>query len=239
MNVFLIYIRSMKKIVIVAFLLHISTLCAAADLKGSLQQVEKEWAEVYYATPVAAQGLALDKLLARTEALAKQYSERAELLIWQAIIVSTRAGVQNGFDALDSVHQARDLLLQAIRLNPEAMDGSAFVNLGSLYYRVPGWPIAFGDDEKAEEMFQAALKIKPDSLDANYFYGDYLLGQGKIEAAIAHLQAAIAAPVRPEQQFADNSLQNEARRALKTLQSQENADLKNALPMLSSSSGSL
>lgn len=229
----------MKKIFFVVFLLLFNSLCAAADLNSGLQQLEAEWAKAYYSTPGETQAAALNTLLAQTQSLAKRYPDRAEPLIWQAIVMSTRAGVQNGFDALSAIEQARELLLQAIRINPKAMDGSAFVNLGSLYYRAPGWPIAFGDDEKAEEMFRAALKIKPDSLDANYFYGDFLLGQGRIDAAVAHLKTAIAARVRPEQQFADSSLQNEAKRALKTLQSQKDTELKNVFPILSSSGESL
>ena len=228
----------MKKFSFVVFTLLFSPLCAASDLNRSLQQIEAQWAKVYYALPDDAQGPVLDKLLAQTEELAKAYPNNAEPLIWQAIVISTRAGVQNGFAALGAIHQARDLLLQAIRMNPAAMDGSAFVNLGSLYYMVPGWPIAFGDDEKAEEMFQAALKIKPDSLDANYFYGDFLLSQGKIEQAVAHFETAIAAPLRPEQRFADSHLQNEAKRALKTLQSQKDDSIK-AFPVLSRAGGNL
>ncbi|MGR8932773.1 MAG: hypothetical protein ACU837_00100 [Gammaproteobacteria bacterium] len=229
----------MKKIYFVAFLLQLSALCTAADLDASLQQIESDWAKIYYTAPLEMRGAACDKLLARTETLAQHYPNNAEPLIWQAIIVSTRASVQNGFSALGAIHQARDLLLRAIRLNPAAMSGSAFVNLGSLYYRVPGWPIAFGDDEKAEEMFLAALKIKSDSLDANYFYGDFLLDQGKIDAAVSHLKIAIAAPIRPQQQLADSRLQDEAKRALKTLQSQKDSDVNSAFPLLSSSRDSL
>jgi tetratricopeptide (TPR) repeat protein len=224
----------MKKLSLVALTLLFSTCCIAADLNDSLKKIETDWAQVYYAVPGEAQGPALDKLLAQTETLAQRYPDRAEPLIWEAIVVSTRAGVQNGFDALNAIHRARDLLLQAIRLNPRALDGSAFVNLGSLYYLAPSWPVAFGDDEKAEEMFQAALKIKPDSLDANYFYGDFLLSQGKREQAVRHFKTALAAPVRSEQRLADSRLQREAKQALQILQSQKEETLKNVFPALSS-----
>lgn len=222
----------MNKIYFVAFLLLHPLLSAGASLEQGLQRIETQWAKAYYG-PKAAQGPALDKVLAETEALAQQYPGKAETLIWQAVIISTRAGVQNGVDALAAIHEARDLLTQAIGIDPDALEGAAYVNLGSLYYRVPSWPVAFGDDEKAEEMFQTALRIKPDSIDANYFYGDFLLTQGKKEQAAKHFKTAIAAPVRREQQFADNSLQNEAKHALKTLQSQEQAGVQNGFPLLS------
>ncbi|MCK7498772.1 MAG: hypothetical protein MZW92_55455 [Comamonadaceae bacterium] len=48
-----------------------------------------------------------------------------------------------------------------------------------LYYKVPGWPIGFGDKAKAKELLQKALAINPQGIDANYFYGEYLVETGK------------------------------------------------------------
>lgn len=47
--------------------------------------------------------------------------------------------------------EAKVLLEQVIEKAPETLDGSAYTSLGSLYYQVPGWPIGFGDDDKAEK----------------------------------------------------------------------------------------
>jgi hypothetical protein len=56
-------------------------------------------------------------------------------------------------------------------IDPRALQGSAYTSLGSLYYQVPGWPIGFGDDKRAEAMLLKALEINPDGIDPNYFYG--------------------------------------------------------------------
>ncbi|QTG98208.1 tetratricopeptide repeat protein, partial [Vibrio furnissii] len=63
--------------------------------------------------------------------------------------------------ALSLVKEAKVLLEQVIETAPETLDGSAYTSLGSLYYQVPGWPIGFGDDDKAEAMLQKALEINP------------------------------------------------------------------------------
>jgi Tfp pilus assembly protein PilF len=77
--------------------------------------------------------------------------------------------------ALSLVKQARTNLEKAIEIEPNALQGSAWTSLGALYYQVPGWPIGFGDKDKADEMLKKALAINPDGIDPNYFYGDYLL----------------------------------------------------------------
>jgi Tfp pilus assembly protein PilF len=50
---------------------------------------------------------------------------------------------------------------------------------GALYYQVPGWPIGFGDKDKANELLKKALALNPDGIDPNYFYGDFLLKEKK------------------------------------------------------------
>jgi tetratricopeptide (TPR) repeat protein len=204
----------MKIIFIVVFSLLLTELCIASNIDKKLQQIESEWAIIYYATSKAKQSGAYQRLLIKTNKLVKKYPEQAEPIILLAIITATNAGVQNGFSGLSSINVAKDLLLKAISLNPYAFDGAAFTNLGTLYYMVPGWPIAFGDHAKAKEMLNIALKINPDSIDGNYYYGKLLLTQNKSNEARKYFMRALEAPARPEQQFADNKLQEQARKAL-------------------------
>lgn len=74
-----------------------------------------------------------------------------ELKVWLAINKSSLAGAKGGFDALSLVKQAKQLFEQVIADEPTALNGSAYTSLGSLYYQVPGWPLAFGSDKKAEK----------------------------------------------------------------------------------------
>ena len=55
------------------------------------------------------------------------------------------AGAKGGLSALNLVKQAKGLYESALKLQPDALDGSAYNSLGVLYYKVPGWPVGFGD----------------------------------------------------------------------------------------------
>ena len=52
-----------------------------------------------------------------------------------------------------------DLLLAAEKINPAALNGSAYNSLGSLYAKVPGWPIGFGDKAKASVNYQKLVAL--------------------------------------------------------------------------------
>ena len=75
-----------------------------------------------------------------------------------------------------------------------ALDGSAYNSLGVLYYKVPGWPIGFGDKNKARELLQKALSINPRGIDPNFFYGEYLVETKRPEEAVPYLERALQAP---------------------------------------------
>ena len=130
--------------------------------------------------------------------------------------MATNADHQDAVSALESIHKARDLLMKAIEINPQAMNGSAYVTLGTLYYMVPKWPIAFGDEATAQKMLQTALKINPNGIDSNYFYGDFLLSNNRLNEAEKYFKRAIAIPARTEQFYADNQLKEEAKLALES-----------------------
>ena len=137
--------------------------------------------------------------------------------IWQGIILSSWAGAEGGLGALGKVKEARAELEQALALEPDALQGSAYTSLGALYYQVPGWPIGFGDEAKAGELLQKALTLNPDGIDSNYFWADYLIGQKRYAEARTALLKAQAAPPRPGRELADKGRQQEIRELLNTL----------------------
>lgn len=59
-----------------------------------------------------------------------------------------------------------------------------------------------------------ALSINPEGIDPNFFYGEYLLEQGKPKDAAAYLERALRAPPRPGREIADAGRREEARRLL-------------------------
>ena len=183
----------------------------ADDVTTAILDVQHQWAHIHYQLPEKEQAAAYVQLEKHEDELLAQYPQRPEPMIWKAITLSTHAGVKGGFSALSMVRQARDLLIQAEKIDPNAMDGSIYTSLGSLYYQVPGWPLGFGDDDKAKEFLHKALQINPNGIDPNYFYGDYLYEQGHYRDALQALQKAMNAPDRPTRPVADQGRRGEVR----------------------------
>ena len=103
-------------------------------------------------------------------------------------------------------------------MNPLALDGSAYTSLGALYYQVPGWPLGFGDEQKAEWHLQRALAINPEGIDSLYFWGDYLHEQGRDAEARQALERALMAAPWPGRELADSGRSDDIRQLMSELQ---------------------
>ena len=185
--------------------------------QAQLQTLQERWAEINYQLPKAEREKAFASLSQQAQKAVAAEPKAAELHIWHGIILSTYAGAKGGLGALGLVKQAKASLEQGLALDPKALSGSAYTSLGSLYYQVPGWPIGFGDDEKAEAMLKQALAINPDGIDPNYFYGDYLARAKRFTEARAALEKALQAPPRPMRLSADAGRKAEIQALLNTV----------------------
>ncbi|QQG36864.1 MAG: hypothetical protein HYS17_03570 [Micavibrio aeruginosavorus] len=184
-------------------------------LSEQIGALQDEWARIKYQVPEEETQLqAIKALEGKAAQLSSSYPDRAEPKIWEAIILSTDAGIAKGMSALPKVEKAKGLLEQAEKIDSRALDGSAHTSLGSLYYQVPGWPVGFGDDELAEKHLQMALQINPHGIDPNFFYGDFLLQDRRYEEAKAYLEKALLAPDRPGRALADAGRRQEIKAAL-------------------------
>ena len=183
---------------------------SAAELDPDVLSLQQAWAVANYETPEGdARKKAFENLSARAEALVQKYPHRAEPLIWQGIVLSTYAGVKGGLGALGLAKKSRAALEAALKIDPQALDGSAYTSLGTLYYKVPGFPVGFGDDDKAQDYLQKALAINPTGIDPNYFYGEFLYEQKDYAKAQQYLQTALHAPGRPGREVADRGRKQE------------------------------
>ncbi len=191
----------------------------ADAVDGAVTNLEQSWAHVTFELPKAEQGAAYTALQARAAGLIAQYPQRAEPKVWEAIILSSHAGEHGGLAALSMARQARTLLLQAQKISPDVLHGSIFTTLGSLYYQVPGWPLGFGDKDKARAFLLQALRLNPEGIDPNYFYGDFLNRNGDRAGALAALDKALAAPPRPDQPVADKGRREQVRKLIQSIQS--------------------
>ncbi|HUT42679.1 MAG TPA: tetratricopeptide repeat protein [Gammaproteobacteria bacterium] len=182
---------------------------ALAGMEEDLLVIQQRWASVNYDTVKDAQGKAFEQLTLDARKLVADSPDKAEPLVWLAIILSSDAGATGGISALGKVKEARKLLEKAEQIDATVLNGSVYTSLGSLYYQVPGWPIAFGSDAKAELYLRKALSLNPDGIDPNYFYGDFMLEEGKPAEAVRFLEKAQAAAPRPNRALADKGRQQE------------------------------
>lgn len=186
----------------------------AGPVEDAVAEVQHDWEVTRYQTPAKEREKRYEALVAKAHQFSEANAGRSEPLVWEGIALSSLAGEKGGIGALGLVKQAKALYEQAIKISPDALDGSAYNSLGVLYYKVPGWPIGFGDKKRAEELLQQALKINPKGIDPNYFYGEFLVEQKRPAEAVAYLEKALQAPARPGRQIADAGRREEAKELL-------------------------
>lgn len=196
------------------FLGAVGTSQASADVMEDIARLQQRWAEVNYQLEGKTQLTAFDALIQDADSLTAANPDAAPAFIWSGIIKSSFAGAKGGLGAMKLAKASRADLEKALALDPEAMQGSAYTSLGALYFKVPGWPVGFGDEEKAEELLTKALALNPDGIDPNFFYGELLLEQKRYDEAERSLLKAQHAPARPDRAVADAGRQEEIKVAL-------------------------
>ncbi|NHZ38299.1 hypothetical protein [Massilia rubra] len=190
---------------------------AHAGVPEDVATLQHEWERIKYQLPAADQEAQFERLALEAGKFAAQNPNSADVLIWQAIVESTYAGAKGGLGGLSHAKSARKILEQALAINPDALSGSAYTSLGSLYYQVPGWPVGFGDDKKALELLKKGLAVNPEGVDPNYFYGDYLFRKGDLDNAERALRKALQAPPRPGRKLADEGRRKEVEQLLEKI----------------------
>lgn len=170
-----------------------------------LLSLQHNWAIVNYSLSDDAQSDGFEQLVLEATALVEQHPQRAEPLVWLGIIQSSYAGAKGGLGALSLAKKAKKSLEKSLEIDPTVLHGSAYTSLGTLFHKVPGWPLGFGDDDDAKIMLEKAIAMNPNGIDPNYFYGEFLFDERDYEKAKAHLLLALNAPIRADRPLADES----------------------------------
>ena len=208
---------SVARAALLAAFLCVANQALAGEDTATLQTLQREWARANYQLAEDQREEALKALVPQAEAAVQQYPQSASLLAWRGIILSTYAGAKGGLGALDYAKQALQSLEAARRIDEKAIGGGIDTSIGALYYRVPGWPLGFGDDDKAADYLAKGIALNPDGIDENYFYGDFLAEQGEKDKAATYLKKALAAAPRPDRPDADAGRRAEITAALAKL----------------------
>ena len=186
----------------------------AAPVDDAVAELQRDWEVIRYQTPAAERERRFESLAAKAHKASETFPGRSEPLVWEGIVVSSWAGEKGGLGALSLVKQAKAMYEHAIQIDGKVLDGSAYNSLGVLYYKVPGWPLGFGDKDKARQLLQQALAINPQGIDANYFYAEYLVETKHADDAVPYLERALQASPRPGRQIADTGRREEVRAML-------------------------
>lgn len=212
--------RTMRQIVFATSMCWFG-MALASTPEELVRPIQDRWAEIKYRQPEKVQAEQYRSLAKQARKLVESNPATPEALIWEGIVLSSEAGAKGGLGALSLVKEARERLEEALKFNDKALAGSAYTSLATLYAKVPGWPIGFGDKDKAEEYFKKSLAINPTGIDPNFFYGEYLAERDRIREARSHLEAALKAPARPGRDLADSGRRQEIQMLLDKL-SKEN-----------------
>lgn len=204
-----------KKIAFTLWLLLGASAFAATPMDDAVVELQREWEVVRYQVPASDKLARWEALAAKAHKVSAQYPSQSEPLIWEGIIVSSWAGDKGGLGALGLVKDAKKMYEKAIEINPQALDGSAYNSLGVLYFKVPGWPVGFGDKDKAKTLLEKALQINPQGIDPNFFYAEYLIDTKQPQAALSYLEKALNAPARAGRQIADAGRKEEVMALIK------------------------
>ncbi len=182
----------------------------AESLDTDILDIANAWAHVKFEVDdMSAQRKQIAALAERASALIQKYPGRPEPVIWKGVLLSEGASMASDdhsmFAARSLAYEARDTLLQAEKMDPAALEAGAPTSLGVLYYRVPSFPIAFGDTDLARKYLEEAVRIAPNGMDANYFYGDFLYNQHDYAGAERVWKHALAIPVSKQRPVWDKA----------------------------------
>lgn len=184
------------------------SLAANATQPASAATVRDQWEQANFVAAGPEREGQFMALIETCDSLLSTQPDNAEALTWCGIVESSYAGVAGGLGALKHAKAARKHFERAIGKDQNTVNGAALTSLGTLYAKVPGWPIGFGDEKKARKYLESGLKANPNGIDSNFFMAEFLADQGETEAAKQHLERALQAPPRPGRIISD-----EARRA--------------------------
>lgn len=189
---------------------------SAASMQSELHGIAQQWAHItYQLKDDDAKEEQMRSLADVTDKVVAEFPDRAEPLIWAGIVASSEARYAGAFSALHFAKQSRDLLEKAGRIDFRALDGGVPTSLGALYYMVPGFPIGFGDNDKARRYLEQAVEMSPNGLDSNMLYGDFLYHEGEYNKAAEALKRGLTAPVNPDRPVWDAGRRAEIQALLK------------------------
>ena len=175
----------------------------ARTVDETLRDIEDRWAIALYESSGRDKQKALTRLLQDARAFAASHSNSPEAAAWHGIIARecTRSRCRAGSKNLQK--EARDALLKAEALDPYALGGRVYANLGALYSQTSSAFGGFGSQVKGIGYLWRAIIVDPECLESNYLYAELLVGEENLVEARDILLKASETPVRSDHVRAD------------------------------------
>lgn len=174
---------------------------ASAEFSDDLRGITQQWASARYEAGGDERKVKLREVIKSVDEFVLKYPDQADSHLWAGVVRCSLAEIESKLTALGLVKECRAKLEQALAIDPNAEDGYAYGVLGTLYARVPGWPVSFGDKKKADELLLKGVTVAPAGMNTNYFYAKFLYDQGDLTRARQYCERAAnaVAPYPPEQ----------------------------------------
>ena len=122
-------------------------------------------------------------------------------LYWKAVAIGKLSEESGILNALRMTRPMEQLFLRVIALDENFDSAGAHKALGRMYYKLPGFPISFGNKEKALFHLKRAHTLFPNDIITRAFYAEVLLDMGRVQEAREHAIFILAIPVEVENSF--------------------------------------
>ena len=181
----------------------------AKTVDETLLDIENRWAVALYASSEHEKEIALTELLRDVRTFAASHGDNPEAVAWHGIIARECTRTHCRSRSKKFHKEARDALLKAEALDPYALGGRIYANLGALYSQTSSAFGGFGSQVKGIGYLWRAIIIDPHGLESNYLYAELLVDENNLEEARQVLLKASGTPVRSSHLLADRGRQQE------------------------------
>lgn len=122
-------------------------------------------------------------------------------LYWKAVAMGKLGEEGSIINALRMTRPMEQLFMRVIALDEKFDNAGAHKALGRMYYKLPGFPISFGNKEKALFHLKRAHTLFPNDIITRAFYAEVLLDMGRVQEARKHAEFILGASVEMENNF--------------------------------------
>lgn len=122
-------------------------------------------------------------------------------LYWKAVAMGKLSEESGILNALRMTRPMEQLFLRVIALDENYDNAGAHKALGRMYYKLPGFPISFGNKVMALFHLKRAHALFPNDIITRAFYAEVLLDMGRVQEARKHAEFVLGTPVEEENSF--------------------------------------